>query len=134
MEDHEVLGSLPGLLLQLVKLPYRDYDQDGVGNLLRAAEDGEAPEVERLLRWPLQPDCTLAEDGATALILASVGGYLEVARLLCEAGADKDKADADGDTALILASANGHLEVARLLCEAGADKDKANQDGVTALI
>ena len=58
VEDHQVLATLQGLLLQLVKLPYRDDDQDGVGNLLRAAEEGAAPEVERLLRWPLQPDCT----------------------------------------------------------------------------
>ena len=74
------------------------------------------------------------QDGATALMVASANGHLEVARLLCEAGADKDKAMQDGATALILASANGHLEVARLLCEAGADKDKAMQDGATALI
>ena len=32
VEDHEVLATLPGLLLQLVKLPYRDDDQDGVVN------------------------------------------------------------------------------------------------------
>ena len=134
VEDHQVLATLPDLLLQLVKLPYRNDDQDGVGNLLRATEEGVAPEVERLLRWPLQTDCTQAEDGATALILASVGGHLEVARLLCEAEADKDKANHSGSTALIIASDNGHLEVARLLCEAGADKDKADQDGDTALI
>eukprot|EP00972_Heterocapsa_arctica_P044157 6518149-Heterocapsa_arctica.AAC.1 len=45
-------------------------------------------------------------------------------RLLCGAGADKDKARPDGATALYIASQNGHLEVARLLCEAGADMDK----------
>ena len=41
------------------------------------------------------------QDGATALMLASANGHLEVARLLCEAGADKDKAMQDGATALI---------------------------------
>ena len=45
-------------------------------------------------------------------------------RLLCEAGADKDKADEHGDKALMLASGIGQLEVAQLLCEAGADEDK----------
>ena len=54
-----------------------------------------------------------------------MNGHLEVTQLLCEAGADKDKATKDGDTALILAFRMGHLEVVRLLCEAGADKDKA---------
>ena len=54
--------------------------------------------------------------------------------MLCEAGADKDKAMQGGATALTAASQNGHLEVARLLREAGADKDKAWQNGATALM
>ena len=134
VEDHEVLGALSGLRLQLLKLEYTDGDEDEVHQLLRAAGLGVVAEVERLLRLPLRPDCMLAEDGVTALIIACEEGHLEVARLLCEAGADKDKAMQDGATALILVSASRHLEVARLLCEAGADKDKTTQDGATALI
>ena len=57
------------------------------------------------------------------MMFASVRGHLEVVRLLCEAGADKDKADNDGSTALMSASVRGHLEVVRLLCEAGVDKE-----------
>ena len=38
---------------------------------------------------------------SSALISASANGRLEVARLLCEAGADKDKASHDGATALM---------------------------------
>ena len=134
VEDQEVLAALPGIRLQLIRLEYADEDADGLRCLLRSAGEGNAPEVERLLRLPLRPDCSQAEDGATALILASGNGHLEVARLLWDAGADKDKARQDGATALILASYYGRLEVARLLCEAGADKDKATQDGDTALI
>ena len=63
----------------------------------------------------------------TALMYASQNRHLEVVRLLCEAGADKDKADQDGHTSLILASQAGHLEMVRLLSEGGADKDKPNQ-------
>ena len=132
-EDHEALASFPGLLLQLIKLEYAD-DRDKVGRLIRAADTGAAPEVEQLLRLPFDPDCTRAEDNATPLTLASRGWYLEVVRLLCEAGADKDKEIEMGVTALILASDNMHLELARLLCEAGADKDKAKWYGDTALI
>ena len=134
VEGNEVLADLPGLILQLIRLEYVDDAADGVRHLLRAAGEGAAPEVELLLRLPLRPDCRQAEDGTTALMLASDNGHLEVVRLLCEAGADKDKAMHDGGTALIGASYNGHLDVARLLCEAGADKDKADQDGATALI
>ena len=42
--------------------------------------------------------------GTTALILASMEGHLEVVRLLCEAGADKDKANQGGMRALTVAS------------------------------
>ena len=49
-----------------------------------------------------------------------------MARLLCEAGTDKDSA-----TALMLASVERRMEVMRLLCEVGAEKDMASQDGAT---
>ena len=124
VEDHEVLATLPGLRLQLIRLEYADDDAAGLRCLLRAAGEGEAPEVERLLRLPLRPDGSRDNAGATALMVASENGHLEVARLLCEAGADKDNASQDGATALIFASHNGHLEVARLLCEAGADQER----------
>eukprot|EP00972_Heterocapsa_arctica_P013545 1997059-Heterocapsa_arctica.AAC.1 len=68
-------------------------------------------------------------------MLASHYGRVEVARLLCKAGANKDKAGRGDDTALMLASHLGHLEVVRMLCEAGADKDKAIRGGgFTALM
>ena len=133
-EDHEILASLPGLRLQLIKLEYADDDEDTVGHLLDAAGEGVVGEVEALLRLPLRPDCSQAEDGVTALMLASAGGHLKVVQLLCEAGADKDIVDLWGDTALLWASRYGHLEVVQLLCEAGADKNKAMQNGTTPLM
>ena len=57
--------------------------------------------MERLLRLPLQPD-QAEEQGTTALMSAAGGGHLEVAQLLCEAGADTDKATVRGTTALML--------------------------------
>ena len=133
-EDHEVLAALPGLRLRLVKLEYSDDDKDVLNEFLNATVEGAAPEVERLLRLPLRPDCS---DGyGTPLIFASVGGYLDIVRLLCGAGANKDKAaeNGTGTTPLMVASRAGHLEVARLLCEAGADKDKAAENGATPLM
>ena len=60
--------------------------------------------------------------------------HLEVARVLCGAGAGKVKAVQDDDTALTMSSRSGHLKVARPFCGDGADKDEALQDDDTALI
>ena len=139
VEDREVLATLPGLLLFLLMtsiisrfvnlfMCYYYY------YLLHAAGEGAAPEVERILRLPLHPNCRQLPRGDTPLILASRGGHLEVVRLLCEAGADKEDADRIGDTALMVASQEDNLEVAQLLCDAGADKDKMDTDNYTALM
>ena len=67
------------------------------------------------------------------MIIASWKGRLEVARLLLEAGADKDSATEDGTTSLGMASHDGHLIIVLLLLEANADKDKANNNGPTQM-
>ena len=59
--------------------------------------------------------------GATPLYIAAQNGHLEVARLLLDATADKDKAMNMGATPLFVAAQNGHLEVARLLLDATAE-------------
>ena len=51
-----------------------------------------------------------------------------MARLLIEAGADKDRAPQNGLTPLGIAVARGNLHMARLLIEAGANKEKALVD------
>ena len=68
------------------------------------------------------------------LICACSYGRVKVARMLLEAGADKDMQDVDEDTALICAARNGHLETVQLLLEAGAHKDLHNHSGCTALM
>ena len=60
-----------------------------------------------------------ADDGRTALYVASQYGHLEVVRLLLSKSEIDINKDADGwnggSTALYMASQNGHLEVVRLL-------------------
>ena len=146
---------LDALVLSLLRLSHMKTDLGANRRLLHAARTGASTDAELLLRLLLGPDCN-EEDlrpterggrgggrrrgrfrheavGTTPLILASLAGHPEVVQLLCEAGANKDRATPQGGRALSLASA-GHLEVVRLLCEAGADKEKAGKDGVTALI
>ena len=72
--------------------------------------------------------------GYTALMWASYMGYLDIAKALLAAGADKDKADTNGCTALMHAGGRGHAEIVKELLAAGANKTKPNNNGNTALI
>ncbi|MXY25542.1 MAG: ankyrin repeat domain-containing protein [Acidobacteria bacterium] len=63
--------------------------------------------------------------GNTALLFAVRAGDLESARLLVDAGADVDDADAWGVSAVTLAAHGGHNELLAFLLERGADPGAA---------
>jgi ankyrin repeat protein len=81
----------------------------------------------------------------TALLYATRGGHLELARSLIENGANLELADGNGVTPLISAIANAsiirvnatgtseHLKVAQLLLDAGADVNATDWYGETPL-
>ena len=69
--------------------------------------------------------------GYTALMWASYMGYLDIAKALLAAGADKDKADTNGCTALMRAGGRGHAEIVKELLAAGAEKDERDTYGRT---
>ena len=71
-------------------------------------------------------------DGETPLFQTSLHGYLQMAELLLNNGAEVDKANRRG-TPLIRASVLGRLEVVNLLIEHQADVHLKNDDGKTAL-
>ncbi len=73
------------------------------------------------------------DDGLTPLYIACQNGHKDVADLLLQAGADKDKAFGNGRTPLYIASQKGQKDIVELLLRAGADKDKAQKDGATPL-
>ena len=157
LEDDQVLAILArpepsaggaaadtdAVTLALVKLAFASGDYDESRQLLWEARRGSAQELERLLRLPLWPDCSeelgmrrmqgrrmrIAAVGTTPLIIASRLGHAEAVRVLCEAGANVDRARRDRGTPLALASCYGHVEVARLLCEARADVEKDGPGG-----
>jgi len=97
-----------------------------------ATRHGQAEAVRLLLEGGASVGAT-NDGGASALLLACAGDYLECVRLLLEAGAAMDQADEQGATPLFIASDRGHLEVARLLLEVGAAVDRAMSDGTTPL-
>ena len=69
----------------------------------------------------------------TPLHLTSRVGYVDLARLLIEHGADAAAQSKDGTTPLHRASVGGHVGVARLLIEHGADVVAQDEDGTTPL-
>ena len=76
----------------------------------------------------------VAEDGTTALMLASEKGRHDMVEWLCNMEADLDAAKKkDGFTALMIASEKGHLNIVRELCKRGVDVDQPNKEERTAL-
>jgi ankyrin repeat protein len=73
------------------------------------------------------------DDNSTPLHLASGRGYVDVARILLEHGADATHQDEFGLTPLHRASQNGHLEVVRLLLEHGTDVNARDHSYWTTL-
>ena len=78
----------------------------------------------------------VANNGATALILASFKGHVEFVKLLIEAGSNLEHATSgDSRTALTIASNNGHLEIVKLLIAAGSNLEHAaSSNSQTTLI
>jgi len=100
--------------------------------------------VELLLKYGAKPDLPDI-DGLTALMIASRGSRLEMAKVLLEHGANPnikshnpDNIDAkiggiEGYTALMLACRSSTSEMVHVLLEHGADPKCVGADGKTAL-
>lgn len=93
--------------------------------LFRAARQGDASEVERLLAEGVSPDTRSSWDDATPLHVASMAGHAKVVAMLLEAGANvnarRKRMARLGPSPLREACVNRHTDVAALLLEAGAD-------------
>jgi ankyrin repeat protein len=79
-------------------------------------------------------DPNKANDGWTALMLASYNGHSKAIDMLLEKGADPNQANDDGWTALMYASFNGHSAAVDILLEKGANPNQADNMGQTALM
>lgn len=77
-------------------------------------------------------DAEQAHERRTALHLACIRGFDDVARQLLDLGADVDLQDRAGNTALHFASAWGHLSLVQLLIERGCSLAVKNTEGSTA--
>ncbi|SPO28724.1 related to HOS4 - subunit of the Set3 complex [Ustilago trichophora] len=76
-------------------------------------------------------DADTMHDRRTALHLACIRGFDDVARQLLDLGADVDLQDRAGNTALHFASAWGHISLVQLLIERGCSLAVKNVEGST---
>lgn len=135
---------------------------DGVGDicnsqamtnhlLLKASRDGDVKGtiaalkrrafVETRRPFLMTPEATPTSDtrsglrgtGFTPLMYAAQGGYLEIAKLLVDAGAEPSAQDEDGMRCLHFAAAAEQLDMCRYLVEVGADPFALDDDGRTAI-
>jgi ankyrin repeat protein len=85
-------------------------------------------------RFGLEGVLTILPRGLwTPLMYAARQGSLEAARVLVDAGADKNARDPDLSTPAIIATINGHYDVAAMLVERGADPNLADSSGMAVL-
>jgi len=90
----------------------------------------------KAIRWLLAhgADPTLSsKDGATPLMSASLGNFIDVVEVLLQGGADINQASPlSGWTALMVACQQGRPQVVKKLLDAHADPQPTNSDGSTA--
>ncbi|MBZ6078231.1 ankyrin repeat domain-containing protein [Microvirga sp. WGZ8] len=98
-----------------------------------ADKDVDAAQIQALLSRGAALDAR-DEAGRTALLVATHGNRIEVARALIEAGADVNAKDRINDSPYLYAGARGHLEILKMTLAHGADLKSTNRYGGTALI
>jgi uncharacterized protein len=101
--------------------------------LIEAAGRGDLAAVRSFL---MERASVTARDGRgrTALLAATHGNHVEVARVLIAAGADVNAKDDIQDSPFLYAGAEGRSEILKLTLAAGADLKSTNRYGGTALI
>ena len=91
--------------------------------LLEAAARTDTDRVRDLIRRRAKIESREHATGRTPLLIACARGYLEVASMLLEAGADVHAVDSKNDTALHLAATERAPTITGMLLERGAELD-----------
>eukprot|EP00435_Cladocopium_sp_Y103_P076281 s59_g86.t2 len=120
LNDEEL--TLPETLQLVVLSRYQEMTREQMVYVLDAARHDVAPEMERFLQLPMDPD--VSADGETALHCAAASGSVRCCRLLLEARASLELPAAryDDHRPLQVACRAGELEIVQQLLDAGADQ------------
>ena len=81
-------------------------------------EEANRTEIVRMILARYPEDINAGRQGFTPLMAASRYGYLEIARMLLENGADPEILNDNGGSALEEAEESGHADIMELLEEA----------------
>ncbi|EPS45578.1 hypothetical protein H072_455 [Dactylellina haptotyla CBS 200.50] len=100
-------------------------DLSGRTPLLWAAMNGKSDAASVLIRHGASIDVVEKEEARTALILATMGGYVATVTLLLDCGADPGHVDYQGKTCLIYAIKNSDLALVHIIVSGGADLEKS---------
>jgi ankyrin repeat protein len=125
-----MLSIVLAALVIMMSSPAHAQNRDQA--LIGAAGKGDLPAVERLIR---EGASIAARDGRgrTALLVATHGNHVPVARALIVAGADVNAKDDIQDSAFLYAGAEGRTEILKMTLPT-ADLKSTNRYGGTALI
>ena len=96
-----------------------------------AAKDGNAAEVERLLKFANLDAEFVDGVGRSALHMAAKNGHLDAVKVLLEAGADPSLRASKGITASIMAKRAGHINIVKEIDVSG-NKPKAKAASLKA--
>jgi len=114
-----------------------DYSQDdvaGINTLMMAVNNNDISGVTFYSKAGSALINQKNIGGATALHIASREGYLEIAKILIDNGADINLIDNEGWTPLMRANINGHEDVVSLLISKGAQAGLLNYMNESVII
>jgi len=107
-------------------------------DFIQAAEVGDLQRLKELIaEWKVTGDFDINatnKKGATALILASYAGHINIVQFLIDEGAKVNAHTDNGISALWIASYEGYLDIVKFLVTQGADLNVKENNGATALM
>ncbi len=93
----------------------------GCMSIHEAARMGNAGEVEKQLKWGVNPNSQTLRYRTAPLHEAASSGYARIVKLLLEKGANVNITNEGGETPLHYAAKHGHTEIMQILMENDAD-------------
>ena len=103
------------------------------GDLLVAAEVGQAADVQALLDRGADANARNLEGHTPLIGAAGGGGSVEIVWALLSCGADVNMGDRRGHTPLMAAVLSGHVEIVKILLAHGADVHAKTTRGISAM-